>query len=354
MTRYAPEVTQQDVTFRLPDPDDALSEVNLLQELQRPRVGPAFSKKGDMWELTFVRPEVDRMEYRFQLEHDDGGIEDICDPANDLVAPGPFGDKSVVEFPGYEPPEWTQQVVAARGSTVAIDVPARSLRKIAHALLWSSSGLERDDPAPVLIAHDGPEYAEFSQLLDLLAHAVETELLPACRALLLPPIERDEHYSASAAYGRSFAHEILPALLDLAPVPPGRDARVGMGASLGALSMLHLHRTYPATFGALFLQSGSFFRQRFDKQEAGFPRFGRIARFMGRVLNAEHWAHPVEVTMTCGSVEENLANNEATRDALVSQGYGVTFVEHRDAHNWISWRDTFDPHLIDLLGKTWT
>ncbi len=39
------------------------------------------------------------------------------------------------------------------------------------------------------------------------------------------------------------------------------------------------------------------------------------------------------------------------RDALSLQGYPVDFAEHRDAHNWIAWRDSFDPHLVDLLKR---
>lgn len=126
-----------------------------------------------------------------------------------------------------------------------------------------------------------------------------------------------------------------------------------MGASLGALAMLHAHRTHPAVFGALFLQSGSYFRQRFDKQETGFVRFRRISRFAGRVLSAPDWAHPIPITMTCGSVEENLANNRAVRDALTNQGYDVAWSENRDGHNWIAWRDTFEPDLLPLLQRVW-
>jgi len=129
--------------------------------------------------------------------------------------------------------------------------------------------------------------------------------------------------------------------------------RVGMGASLGALAMLHVHRSNPVSFGALFLQSGSFFRQRYDKQESGFVRFRRISRFMGRVLTTQEWAHPIPIAMTCGTIEENLANNRATRDALVRQGYEATLQENRDGHNWVGWRDTFDPHLVDLLNYVW-
>ena len=65
-----------------------------------------------------------------------------------------------------------------------------------------------------------------------------------------------------------------------------------MGASLGALAMLHAHRMHPDSFGGLFLQSGSFFRQRFDRNEAGFGRFRRITRFVGTVLRERSWPHP--------------------------------------------------------------
>jgi enterochelin esterase family protein len=232
---------------------------------------------------------------------------------------------------------------------------SRILRTEALALIWHPAGVDVEEPLPLLIAHDGPEYGEFSSLMHLLDVFTQKGELPKMRAALVSPFgDRNETYSASAAYSRALAHEIIPALSRLAPTPPGRRARVGMGASLGALAMLHAHRTSPATFGGLYLQSGSFFRQRFDKQEAGFPRFRRISRFVGRAYSSEEWPHPIRVTMTCGTVEENLQNNEAIYETLQAQGYEVTFTRNRDAHNWISWRDTFDPHLIDLLREMWT
>ena len=117
--------------------------------------------------------------------------------------------------------------------------------------------------------------------------------------------------------------------------------------------MLHIHRRSPATFGGLFLQSGSFFRQRFDKHESHFSRFRRISRFVGEVLTNEHWMHPIDVTLTCGTIEENLHNNRATHAALERQGYNALLVENRDGHNYVGWRDTFDPHLIDLMARLW-
>ena len=53
--------------------------------------------------------------------------------------------------------------------------------------------------------------------------------------------------------------------------------------------------------------------------------------------------------MTCGTIEENLANNQAMAVALDQLGYDVHLAEVRDVHNYTAWRDAFDPHLLDLV-----
>ena len=350
-----PVVGHDGVTFSLPDADEALASVSLIQELHRPRLGPAFSRDESdaTWRLSFPRPAVDRMEYKLELVHNEGAREVICDPNNPKRTPGAFGDKSVVEFPGYRSPAW---MASPPADGVTTDLPLRSsaLKGDVTVKLWVTPGAEENEPLPLLVVHDGPEYASLSGLLHFLSVMHELGRVPPMRAALLPPLDRNEDYSASAGYARALTHEILPGIQRVAPTPQGRDMRLGMGASLGALAMLQVHRSNPASFGALFLQSGSFFRQRFDQQEAGFPRFRRIDRFVGTVLSAGEWVHPIPITMTCGAVEENLSNNLAIGDALARQGYEVRVHQNRDAHNWIGWRDTFDPLLPDLLKKMWS
>lgn len=351
-----PRVDEHSVTFRLQDEDRALERARLVQDLQRPRVGPDFARLHDdaAWELLFPRPPVARIEYGFELIHKDGGIESICDPSNPKRVPGPFGDKSVIEFPEYEPPYWTKEAPRARGETKDFSISSSALRADLRATLWTAPGTDWATPLPILVVHDGLELARYSQLLVLLDSVSSEDRLPPMRAALLSPVDRNQHYSASAAYARALAHDVLPALFELCPAPHDRSMRVGMGASLGALAMLHAHRAYTASFGALFLQSGSFFRQRFDKQEQGFVRFRRVSRFVGTVMAADHWTHPIPIRMTCGNAEENLANNRAILQALRRQNYEVTLHEHPDVHNWISWRDALEPHLVDLLRKMWT
>jgi enterochelin esterase-like enzyme len=349
----APHIRSNSVTFTVPDPEESLAAVKLCQEITRPRPGPDFTFGSGLWKLRWTRPPVDRLEYKFQLDHRSGDVEQICDPHNAELAPGPFGEKSVVRWPEYAPPPWVGSTPTEPGSVEHITIPSALSRSEFHVLAWTSPGVGRGDPAPLLIVHDGPEYDSFSELLLYLGTSVEAGAIPPMRAALLPPVERDNSYSASALYARVFGQELLPALMRVAPTPPGRAMRVGMGASLGALAMLHVHRTKPATFGALFLQSGSYFRRRFDPQESSFVRFSRIVRFVGKVSGHSGWTHPIPVAMTCGSGEENLRNNLSMRDALVRQGYDTRWYEVRDSHNWIAWRDSFDPALGTLLRDLW-
>lgn len=329
--------------------------VKLHQELVRPRWGLDFVRPADSdtWQFHLPRPDADRIEYSLELVRRDGSSENVLDPGNPLRAPGPFGEKSVVELPPYEQPKWVYEDPEP-GRVEPFEIKSRSIRARLSGLLWSCVGSDPSESLPVLVVHDGPEYAALTGLTKFLDLGVERGWLPRSRAALIAPVERNEIYSASAAYSRALVHEILPALDRIAPLPHGRKMRIGMGASLGALAMLNVHRRYPATFGALLFQSGSFFRYRWDKQESGLPRFRRIARFAGQVLAAQDWQHPIDIAMTCGTVEENLANNHAMSAALRSQGYRVRFTENRDAHNWTAWRDTFDPVLIELLQETWS
>lgn len=348
----SPEATDSGVVFRYADAGGDVTRVRLFQEIARPRSGPEFRRVSpDRWELEWPRPQADRVEYMLEIERCDGTIELVTDPANDRSAPGPFGSKSVIEFPGYSPPAWTTR--PAGGTLARHGLAVRALEASVDAHVWSPDGARADAPLPVLVVHDGPEYARYSGLTAFLHDGISRGHLPPLRAALLAPVERDEHYSASAPYARALAHELLPALARIAPSPPGRAMRAGMGASLGALAMLHAHRRHPETFGGLFLQSGSFFRQRFDPQESGFPRFRRISRFVGTVLAGTDWPHPIRVAMTCGTAEENLANNRAMAAALRAQGYAVDFRACRDAHNWVSWRDALAPGLTGLLTRLW-
>ena len=346
-----PVVTGDEAILHFPDGRQALAGVALAHELKQPRRVP-FTRRGRRWELRWPRPDADRVEYLLELTHPDGGGELVPDPANPLRAPGPFGDKSVLEFPGYEQPAWVEDEEAAPGDLRELPLASRRLHATLDAFLWQPADTDPQEPLPLAIVHDGPEYSKYSSILHLFEHVVDFGEVPRLRvALLPPPPDRNEAYSASARYANALAVELVPALAEHAPFdrPP-----VLVGASLGALAALHAHWRNPGLASGLFLQSGSFFRRRFDRQESGFDRFGRITRFVGSVHGGRGVRAPVATTITCGTAEENLENNRGLADALRRDGWDIETVWNRDGHNWVAWRDVLHPHLPELLLRAWT
>jgi enterochelin esterase-like enzyme len=306
------------------------------QEVARPRTGPPFRRIDGEWQLTFPRPDADRIEYLLGI---DGAF--VPDPSNRQRAPGPFGDKSVIEWPEYEHPAWLDSVAAA-GPIQHLELRCRRLVARVRVQLYATPEAPAAG-APLLVVHDGPEYAAYAALTRFLDVMSWEERIPPLHAALIQPVDRNETYSASALYAGALTRELLPQLAKR--VPHGK--RIGMGASLGALAMLHAHVRHPTSFDGLLLQSGSFFRQRSDKQESGFARYQRITRFVGSVLHGA--GEPIPVAFTCGTAEENRANNHTVARALVAQGYPAWLAEVRDAHTWTCWRDGLDPHLPVLI-----
>ncbi|HET9740237.1 MAG TPA: alpha/beta hydrolase-fold protein [Solirubrobacteraceae bacterium] len=324
------------VSFRVPDPDHRYAAVRLRSDLPK----ADFTREGDEWVLEVDLGPLDRLEYLLELELPGGDRELIGDPAAPDRAPGAFGEKSVVQSAGYEPPGWlaTEPVP---GETTELAPRGRGLRGTVPVRIWSPSGGDAT-ALPLLVANDGPEYDALSSLTHYAGAMIAAGDLPPFRVAMLGPGHRDEWYSGSAHYARALATDVLPVLEGAVPV--------GMGASLGGLAMLHAHARR-GVFAGMFLQSGSFFVPRHDAHESRFPRYRRIVRVV-RELHRDA-GPPVPTALTCGVSEENLANNRLMARALATQGFDATLHVNPDLHNYTGWRDTFHPHLTRLLAAVW-
>jgi enterochelin esterase family protein len=337
--------TAEEIRFALPDPGRRYAAVRLQQHVGLPGHRLAFARDDDgTWQLALARPAVQRLEYHYELRHHDGGTEYICDPHNPHRVGGDFGDSSVLACPGYTPPSWPDEPGAPGGwRDLTLAVPA--LKTDLGVRIWSP----REPTDRILLAHDGRAYDRWAGLGRYSAAMIAAGRVPAHHLVLLDAPDRLEWYAASPAYAWALAADVLPRLwTELG----GSRPVVGIGASLGALGMLHAQRRYPGCFAGLFLQSGSFFQPRHDRQESGFERWLRIVRFTGRVRRTAA-APGVPTLLTCGTVEENLANNRDMARWLWRQGYPAALYEVPDAHNWTGWRDALDPYLTDLLRRVW-
>lgn len=334
-----PVVDEHAVVFVLADRNRRLSAVRLEQELGIG--GLVFTRERTQWSLRIPRPPVDRMEYLFAIEDANGRQATITDPGNPFRAPGAFGDKSVLAFPGYAPPDWLD-AKTVDSTTSEFSVPAPQLDSEVTGIVWSPAELDDRTAAPLLVVHDGPEFASLGGFTEYLGAMIARGAVPPCRAALISPGERNDWYSANPDYAGTLISAVLPVL-------PPASRRIGVGVSLGALAMLHAHRMHPGSFDGLLLQSGSFFTPDLDGQESSFSGFRQVTEFVASVLDATSDPAPVPTTVTCGVAEENLANNQRMASKLADLGYDVSLHAVRDAHNYTAWRDALDPHLTDLI-----
>ena len=230
-------------------------------------------------------------------------------PTTRCARPALGATSPCVELPGYAPPEWLEDEAGRRAASRP-RIESRVLRAHASRAPLVASGRPRAQPAArrprragvrgALVARDAPR--------------------AGCRRCARLCSRRSSGTRSTpprrATRGRSRTRS-CPSLGDA-------SVRIGMGASLGALALLHAHRRHPETFDALFLQSGSFFR-RARPPRALVPALRphlALRRHDARPRPAER---PIPVTITCGTVEENLASKRAMFEALRRQGYDVRF-----------------------------
>ena len=409
-----------EVTFRF-DNDPRCTPRRVWFHLRDHGADPTFHLEDDQWVARIPRPPVARMEYLIVLAWPDGSESMTTDPANPHRVRSVFGDKSVIEFPGYVRPWWLsvadaadaqarrdaeaeaagELVPVARPSTLAdargagehppgegvASVRVRAghrrgderIRRSPEALSHPAGALVADpgtaevidpeaavavvgqlhvpadstpaDLLPLVVVHDGPEYADLAQLLRYVSTLGRIEPALRCRVLLLEPIDRDRSYSASPAYARALVTRMLPKVTEAVAT---EGLPVGAGASLGGLAMLHAACTWPGSFAGAFSQSGSFFRPRTDGMERGYRHYHRIVRFVDDLDADPQRLAGLHVTMTCGTGEENLANNRTLARRLIRNGVPTQLIENPDGHNYTGWRDCLDPGLRLLMRTVWS
>ena len=334
------------VRFRYDPADPAVTAVSLDCDPAVP--GPrALQPDGEGWHLYLPEPPLHRVEYRFTVTRGDH-VETVLDPANPVRVSTAFGDRSVLELPGYEPPWWLT-APAVQGRYTPLGVAGETADDL-PVTVWAPESLPDDEPAPLLLVHDGPEYDTLASVTTYAGALVAARVLPPHRVALAHPVLRDAWYSGSPQYLRTVADAGLDRLGERFAVT---GPVVVVGASLGGLTALLLGLLAAPRVGGVFAQSGSFFQVRHDDAESGYKYFGRISRTVQSVLDMREVEHPLVVGMTCGALEENLANNRDMATALRRAGHEVQLREAPDLHNYTAWRDSLDPGLTEVLRRLW-
>jgi enterochelin esterase family protein len=339
--KVSPIVDASGVTFRLADPRRRLGAVRVQAEIGLTGSLDMAYGRGE-WRLRLPRPPVDRMEYLYEIEDRRGKCTSITDPANQRRAAGGFGERSEARLPGYAQPAWLDwpQIEHA---VVPFESTITDLGRPLTGAVWQPASLSRRQGAPLLVVHDGPEYATFGSFTNYLGAAIAAGVLPPLRAVLLDPGDRNRWYAAN----RDYASAVAATITSVAP----STVRIAVGMSLGGVAVLHAHRLFPALFDAMLLQSAAFFTSAVDPQGREFPGFESVTRFVAGLHASESDERPVPAVLTCGTVEKLLADNQSMVATLRRLGYPAELIEVRDGHNYTAWRDALHPHLTTLVSN---
>ena len=248
-----------EVVFRLGGPAACAAGVKLWEELGLAAELLEFKPVDYGWELRLPRPSVHRMEYLFDIA--DAGMR--TDPTNPRVVGGAFGEHSWLPLPGYVEPAWIS-VAPIASSLTPLPVDPTPVGPV-DVQVWAPDGIAPTFELPLLLSHDGPEFASYAGLTHYAGAMVAEGTLPPFRLALVRPTSRNLWYAANPQYAEALTQYVLPAITS-----QYKSKRpVMMGASLGALAALYAEWNHPGTFDGLFLQSGSFFTRTRIRRSPG-------------------------------------------------------------------------------------
>ena len=168
--------------------------------------------------------------------------------------------------------------------------------------------------------------------------------LPRHTVVLCHNTDRDQRYSASPEYARALTGELLESLRERYGIA-GRP--VGLGASLGALALLHADTLHPGAFSALMLQSGSYFNAVTDSHMNWYGHYERI-RDAVEAIPAQRASIDTPLLFTCGVEEENLSNNR-----MLARRLGMTIKLMPGGHDFHAWGHGVAVHLPNVLRRAW-
>lgn len=308
--------------------------------------------ESDLWATTIELPKGSRIEYKFEVVQD-GQRELITDPLNGVLAEDPFGANSVCQGYGYERPSWTrEQEHVRRGSIEELTVRSKAFKKSRALQVYVPARFRSNRRYPLLIAHDGSDYLNYSSMQAVLDNLIQALEIPPMIVALTNSPDRLREYAGDDRHARFLAEELLPAMADRYPLIDEPEARGLLGASFGGIASLHAAWRNPGLFGCLLLQSGSYAFSDIGRHQRG-PVFDPVVRFMNEFR--EQPGRPSDrIYVSCGIYESLIYENRSLVPRLQAQGIDVRFEEARDAHNWENWRDRLRNGLSWLFpGPLW-
>jgi enterochelin esterase-like enzyme len=304
--------------------------------------------------LNLELPHGARIEYKFEV-HRAGGQTLVRDPLNPRLALDPFGANSVCPMSGYVDPPWSQHEAGVRpGRLERFPIASSAWGEQRELKVYLPNEYRPHKTYPVLLIHDGDDYLRFAGMKAVLDNLIQRHEVRPLIAVFTSGngAKRNEEYAANPTQAKFLVEDVLGEVSRRYKVSDDPNDRGVMGASFGAVSALFSAWTYPGTFGRVLLQSGSFVFTDIGHHNRA-PIWDPVVRFVNE-FRKDPARIKAKVFMSCGVHESLIYYNRSLAPLMQASGLEVQFVESRDGHNWICWRDRLREGLSSLFnGYLW-
>ena len=310
------------------------------------------AEETDLWHLTIELPKKSSLQYKLNVIHGESHNW-VLDPLNPHRALDPFGANSVCYSDGFAHPDWTVPDPEARaGELHEMNLFSKALDAERQVRLYLPARFRRTRRYPLLVVHDGLDYLRFADLktvFDNLIHRLEIEPMIVA---LTDADQRLQEYPDHPPHAEFIVRELVPRLEEIYPLRARPASRGLMGASFGGVASLSCAWRYPGFFGRLLLQSGSFAFTDIGQNHRG-EVFDPVVSFVNAFRDRP--GRPSEkVFVSCGTYESLIYENRSMIPLLQETGMEVRYVEARDGHNWLNWRNRLRQGLSWLFpGPLW-
>jgi enterochelin esterase family protein len=280
-----------------------------------------------------------RIEYKLVVDGDW-----ILDPWNPLRARGGFGFNSELRMPGYRPPwEPPAGTLLRHGTLDTLLMTSAHLGRACPIIVYVPNERTPAGGLPSLYVTDGVDHlglADAHLRLDRLIGAGSVQSLitvflePRAGLQDTTPSLRIQEYAMNDTFLAFLVEEAVPFIrarygADTAP------ARTGiMGVSLGGLAAGYAALRRPDMFGFCAVQSPSWWWN--DRAML------TLVRSTPRV--------PLRWWISTGTLRDAERECREMRSILGERGYGVTYAEFPEGHNWSNWKARLDDILLTFAG----
>lgn len=299
------------------------------QELQRLAGTNAF------W-LSIPLPDESRLEYQYILRKGDNDILTL-DPYNPQRAMQHGGEKSVCALLGYKAPVWTQPNDNHKpGSIEHIEFFSEIFAETKTLSVYLPNEHQEHKRYPLLLCLDGDDYCDYGDMKTVLDNLMgANEMLPTIVAFI-GATDRNREFAANPLYAQFLTTEVLKHIEGRFNIHKNPEKRAIMGVGLSAVMALYTTWRHPGTFERALLQSGRFIFTDVGDHGLGTD-WDALVGFVNSIREAPML--PKTIYLSCGVFDSMIYYNRTMAHIWEREPVHFRYVESKDGHNWISWRD---------------